>query len=238
MPYPIQAHEQISILAPLHNRSMANVADSIGVKRQNMYNFLKTGAGMSEERQALMLQQLGITKGNLSHDSLHRWYASPDLTNIKDALPLLLPKASLDELIIINFALYADDSAILVAPLKSKTIYVLLHRPPSLVENAAVTPESIGCGTQRKSLLPMSKDKYAGWLSGETSERKILHELREFVFGPASRQEEAMLSAMPQYEDDDSDSFEKEAMDLCWSAKDRGLSEEEIVRRIKLALSI
>lgn len=84
-------------LVSLSGMNNAQVADMVGINRPNLYTWLSGKSQvMSKEREEKLLSVLGVYKGKLSGNIVHRWRVGENLENIRTALTLLETKENLD----------------------------------------------------------------------------------------------------------------------------------------------
>ena len=77
-------------LVSLSGMNNAQVADVVGINRPNLYTWLSGKSQvMSKEREEKLLSVLGVYKGKISRNIVHRWRVGEKLENIRTALTLL-----------------------------------------------------------------------------------------------------------------------------------------------------
>lgn len=172
----------VEALLRLNGMSKNKAALSLDLKRQNLYNWLSgVDTAISNTKKLELLEMLGVKGGQLSTDRIHRWC----IHNIEDARLVISAMTAKEtkpqELFILGIWPANDFDAVLrLTTGNHHHTYLLLYYPPTDKPPLKITADSLGLGTQMKSIVAMTKEQWTNWLSPDVVDQGLITRTIDF----------------------------------------------------------
>lgn len=156
----------VEVLLRLNNLSKNKAALALGLKRQNLYGWLKgVDPAIANSKKLELLALLGVRNGTLADDQIHRWCVT-DLDDVKNALLILTSQTDKPQrLFILNLWPANDSGAVLRLTTRDHHhVYLLLYYPLRVSAPPPINATSLGIGETMHSLMRLTKEQWGEWL--------------------------------------------------------------------------
>jgi len=172
----------VDALLRLNNISKNKAALAISLQRQNLYAWFKgVDTAVSNTKKLELLALLGVSAGQLANDRIHRWCIQ-NLEDVQFVISTLTAAESApQELFVLGIWPANDTDAVLrLTTNDHHHVYILLHYPTSDTPHTKISAETLGIGTQMKSIVAVNKEQWAQWLKPDEIEPGLIARTIDF----------------------------------------------------------